>query len=122
MKKAGYMSGKYTEFEKQPNGNLRIVLLEEGRESVQEIASKEITADSKLAETIEWQLSNGWSFVRPEDIAALTEAPILSEEIDFDSQGTARNVGTVYWYPQYDVFDPITKLLENGYVDFVRGE
>ena len=43
------MSGKYTEFEEQANGNLRIVLLEEGRESVQEIAAKEITADSKLA-------------------------------------------------------------------------
>ena len=116
------MFGKYTEFEKQVNGNLRIVLLEEGRESVEEIAAKEINADSKLAETIEWQLSNGWSMVRPEDIGALTEAPILSEEIDFDNLGTARNVGTVYWYPQYDVFDPIAKLLENGFVEFVRGE
>ena len=58
------MAGKYTEFEKQANGNLRIMLLEEGRESVEEIAAKEITADSKLAETIEWQLGNGWSFVR----------------------------------------------------------
>jgi hypothetical protein len=116
------MSGKYTEFEKQAGGNLRIVLLEEARESVQEIAAKEIDADSKLAETIEWQLSNGWSLLRPEDIGALTEAPILSEEADFDNQGTARNVGTVYWYPQYDVFDPVAKLLENGYVEFVRGE
>jgi hypothetical protein len=59
------MSGKYTEFEIQPNGNLRIVLLEEERESVAEIALKEITADSKLAETIEWQLGNGWSMLRP---------------------------------------------------------
>lgn len=116
------MSGKYTEFEKQPNGNLRIVLLEEGRESVEEIAAKEITADSKLAETIEWQLSNGWSFLRPEDIASLTDAPMLSEEADFDNQGTAYNVGKVYWYPQYDVRDPVAQLLENGYVEFVRGE
>lgn len=116
------MSEQYTEFEKQANGNLRITLLEEARASVQEIASKEITADSKLAETIEWQLSNGWSMVRPEDIGALTEAPILSEEVDFDNQGIARNVGTVYWYPQYDVSDPVAKLLENGYVEFVRGE
>ncbi len=47
------MSEQYTEFEKRSNGNLRIVLLEEARESVQEIASKEIEADSKLAETID---------------------------------------------------------------------
>lgn len=115
------MSGKYTEFEKQDNGKLRIVLLDEERASVQEIAAKEITADSKLAETIEWQLANGWSMLRPEDIGALTEAPILSEEVDFDNQGVAHNVGTVYWYPQYDVSDPVAKLLENGYVDFERG-
>src|ERR1051326_6074861 len=94
------MSGKYTEFEKLVNGKLRIALLDEGRESVQEIAAKEISADSKLAETIEWQLCNGWSMLRPEDIGALTEAPILSEEADFDNQGVSHNVGTVYWYPQ----------------------
>lgn len=116
------MSGKYTEFEKQTNGKLRIVLLDEERASVQEIAAKEITADSKLAETIEWQLCNGWSMLRPEDIGALTEAPILSEEADFDNQGVAHNVGTVYWYPQYDVSDPVEKLLANGYVDFERGQ
>jgi hypothetical protein len=116
------MSGKYTEFEIQSNGNLRIVLLEEGRESVEEIAAKEITADSKLGETIEWQLGEGWSFVRPEDIAALTDAPILTEEIETDNQGNVLWVGTVYWYLQYDVSDPVTKLLENGYVDFVRGK
>jgi len=116
------MSGKYTEFEKQANENLRITLLEEGRESVEEIAAQEITADSKLAQVIEWQLGNGWSFVRPEDIAALTEAPILTEEIEEDNQGNVLKVGTVYWYPQYDVSDPVAKLLENGYVDFERGK
>ncbi len=116
------MSGKYTEFEKQAGGNLRIVLLEEARESVQEIAAKEIDADSRLAETIEWQLTNGWSLVRPEDVGALTDAPIVTEDIDTDNQGNVLHVGTVYWYPQYDVSDPVAKLLENGYVDFVRGE
>jgi hypothetical protein len=116
------MAGKYTEFEKQPNGDLRITLLEEAQEDVQEIASKELDADSKLAQIIEWQLSNGWSFVRPEDVGALTDAPILTEELDTDDQGNVLRVGTVYWYPQYDVSDPIAMLLENGYVDFVRGE
>ena len=116
------MSGKYTEFDKLPNGNLRISLLEDQRDSVQEIAAKEITADSKLAETIEWQLGEGWSFVRPEEIASLTDAPILTEEIDTDDQGNVLWVGTVYWYPQYDVSDPIAKLLEDGYVDFQRGK
>jgi hypothetical protein len=116
------MSGKYTEFEKLANGNLRIVLLPEARAEVEEIASKEMDADSRLAETVEWQLSNGWSLLQPEDIGALTEAPILSEEVDYDGQGHVDQVGTVYWYPQYEVFDPIGQLLTNGFVEFVRGE
>jgi hypothetical protein len=65
--------------------------------------------------------------VRPEDAGALTEAPIVTEDIDTedidtDNQGNVLHVGTVYWYPQYNVSDPVAKLLENGYVDFVRGE
>ena len=116
------MSGKYTEFDILQNGNLRIRLLEDQRASVEEIFAQEITADNKLAQVIEWQLGNGWSFVRPEDIGALTEAPILSEEIDTDDQGPVREVGTIYWYPQYDVSDPVAKLLEKGYVDFERGK
>ena len=79
------MSGKYTEFETLANGNLRIRLLEDERASVEEIAAQEITADSKLAQLIEWQLGNGWSFVRPEDIASLTDAPILTEDIETDN-------------------------------------
>ncbi len=116
------MSGKYTEFEKQANGNLRIVLLPEARDDVQEISSKEIDADNKLSEVIEWQLTNGWSLMRPEDVGALTDAPILSEDIDTDDQGNVGSVGTVYWYPQYDVSDPVAELLQNGYIDFVRGD
>ncbi len=116
------MAGKYTEFERQPNGNLRIELLEEARDDVQEIASQELTADSKLAQVIEWQMSNGWSFVRPEDVAALTDAPIITEDIETDNQGNVLRVGKVYWYPQYDVSDPVAKLLEDGYIDFVRGD
>ncbi|HEV2581043.1 MAG TPA: hypothetical protein VGT44_09335 [Ktedonobacteraceae bacterium] len=116
------MSGKYTEFEKQTDGNLRIVLLPEARYDVQEISSQEIDADRKLSEVIEWQLANGWSLVRPEDVGALTDAPLLSEDVDIDDQGTIRSVGIVYWYPQYDVSDPVEQLLQQGYVDFVRGD
>jgi len=72
--------------------------------------------------TISWRKSsNGWSFVRPEDVGALTDAPIISEDVDTDDQGNVRNVGTVYWYPEYDVRDPVAQLLENGYIEFVIG-
>lgn len=116
------MSGKYVEFNIQENGNLHITLLPEAREDVQEIASsQELTADNKLAEVIEWHLGNGWSFVPPEDAGALTDAPILSDDIEYNDQGKA-TVGTVYWYPEYEVKDPVAQLLENGFVDFTQAK
>ena len=113
------MAGKYTEFEKQAGG-VRIVLLPEARADVEDIAAAELDADSKLGEVIEWQLGNGWSWVRPEDISALTDAPILSDDIEYDDEGEVVRVGTVYWFPQYDVVDPVAQLLTSGYVEFER--
>ncbi len=113
------MAGKYTEFEKQAGG-VYIVLLPEAREDVQAIAEAELDADSKLSEVIEWQLGNGWSWVRPEEIGALTDAPILSDDIEYDDEGEVVRVGAVYWYPRYDVADPVAQLLANGSVEFER--
>ncbi len=115
------MAGKYTEFEKHANG-VRIILLPEAREDVQAIAAADLDADSKLGEVIEWQLGNGWSWVRPEENGALTDAPILSDDIEYNDHGDVVSVGAVYWYPRYEVSDPVAQLLTDGSVDFVRVE
>ena len=56
---------------------------------------RQIDADNKHSEVIEWQLTNGWSWVHPEDVGSLTETPILTEDIDNDDQGIVRSLGTV---------------------------
>jgi hypothetical protein len=112
---------KYVDFEKQANGDLRIILQPETREDVEDIAVQEWTADQKLSEVIEYQLGNGWSWVNPEAIASLTDAPILSEQVETDDDGTVTHVGEVYWYPQYEVTDPVQQLLRDGFVVFERG-
>jgi len=50
----------------------------------------------------------------------LTDAPILSDDIEYDDEGEVVRVGTVYWFPQYDVVDPVAQLLTSGYVEFER--
>ena len=50
---------------------------------------------------------HGWSWVRPEDIGALTDAPILSDGIEYDDQVDVVNVGAIYWYSYYEVSDPV---------------
>jgi hypothetical protein len=116
------MTRKYTEFDLDDKGNLRITLLDDAQEDVQEIASKDLDADNKLAQVIEWQLVNGWTMLRPEDVGALTDAPILSEDVDTDDQGNVRSVGIVYWYTEYEVRDPVEQLLQNHFIIFRRGE
>ena len=58
--------------------------------------------------------------MRPEEIGALTDAPILSDDIEYDDEGEVVRVGVVYWYPQYDVADPVAQLLASGSVEFER--
>jgi hypothetical protein len=55
-------------------------------------------------------LCNGWEMVPPEDIGALTAAPILSDEIVRDDEGRLTEAGRVYWYPDYAVRDEIEEL------------
>jgi hypothetical protein len=56
---------------------------------------------------LEWQLCNGWEFVNPEDIGALTSAPILRSPN-----------GKLYWFPDYAVTCEIEELLEKNEVRF----
>lgn len=80
------MAGKYVEFEVVKNGPLHIGLLADQRAEVEEIAAdSQLSGDEKLERVIEWQLGNGWEWLQPEEIGALTNAPLLSDEVRRDS-------------------------------------
>jgi len=100
------MSGKLVEFYKLDDGRLQIMLTREGRD---ELNSDEFTYPD-FEEMIEWQLCNGWEFIWPEEIGALTDAPILSDAAERDDKGVLTSVGRVYWYPQYQVHNPVEEL------------
>lgn len=50
----------------------------------------------------------------------MTDAPILSDDIEYDDEGEVVRVGLVYWYPQYDVADLVVQVLASGSVAFER--
>ena len=107
------MNNKYVEFFVNPNdNNLHIELIDH---------ETDIT-NMGLDELFEYQLCNGWDFVSPEDFGALTEAPILSEEIIYTDEGEVERVGVVYWFPDYMIIDIIEQLIKNGEVVFLREE
>jgi hypothetical protein len=114
---------QYVEFIKQGN-DLLVKLLPAGRELITEAQAdeKNTDADDFMAELFEHQLCNGWLPVPPEDIGALTSAPLFSDEFEMDEDGKLKNVGKVYWFPNYAVESPVATLFEKGEVVFTGAE
>lgn len=48
----------------------------------------------------------GFDFVRPEWIAALTDAPIITDDLEMNEANECVRVGDTWWFPDYQVMDP----------------
>jgi hypothetical protein len=67
---------------------------------------------------VEHQICNGWDWIHPEDVGALTDSPILSNSAEYDEDYNLIKIDSVFWYPNYQIHDIVKKLIENGHVDF----
>lgn len=97
-------------FEKTPEGNLRLV----------RAADVDVTAidpDAELIDWIEWHLCNGWEWIAPEEIGALTDTPILTDECERDDHGTITRLGRVYAHTRYAIEDAAEQLRTTGVVE-----
>ena len=79
-------------------------------------------AEEILRELLDDHLCNGWEFVPPEDIGALTSSPILSDEVERNDDGEIVKVGKVYWFPNYAVQSELDLLYDDGEVFFPEAE
>ena len=110
------MNGRLVDFAKDGDGNLLITLTNAGREELSAIIEfrDQQGIDSAFLELIEYQLSNGWELIRPEEVGALTSSVILMDDADRDDTGALVRCGRVYWHPNYAVEDPIESLRTTG--------
>ena len=113
------MARSLVEFSKR-GGNLVITLTPAGREVIAhaEADGQNIDSDVFMADLFEQPLCNGWEPVRPEEIAALTSAPIFTDEAERDDHGQLVKVGRVYWFPNYQIESPVQTLRDKGEVVF----
>lgn len=104
--------GFYVDLRKADDGNLHIRLNRSGRRHFATIREERdaFGIHAALCALLEDHLCNGWEMVPPEDIGALTAAPILSDEISRNEDGQVTEAGRVYWYPDYQVRDEIEEL------------
>jgi hypothetical protein len=97
---------------------LRLALTAAGREAIEDEALLTAPINEALARLLEWPLANGWEWIAPEEIGALTSAPILSDDAERDDDGTLVAITTVYWFPNYQIISEVEELSERGYVEF----
>jgi hypothetical protein len=104
------------------SGRLRIVLTPNGRQELQRRLDNgdNIDAEATLYDLLEDHLCNGWEWILPEELGALTSAPILSDDCRRDDQGRLIEVRPVFWFPSYQILSPVNQLLNAGHVDFDR--
>jgi len=124
MKRETPTMEKLVEFEKNADG-LLIKLLKAGRKFMREQRSGtgwKLGTDAIFSELIEWQTCNGWEFIAPEEIAALTSSPILSDSAKRNDKGELTALEKVFWFPNYQVESEIEILLEKGFVLFAEGK
>ena len=110
---------QYVDFTKK-NGNLVVTLTPEGKQEIADAIadSKNIGSDDFMLELFEYELCNGWGVVNPEDVGALTDSPLFSDETVFDEDGDFESVGRIYWFPNYQIESPVETLYEKGEVIF----
>ena len=98
---------------------LRLTLTPEGREGLQARvdSGQSIDTDSTLYGLLEDHLCDGWDRIRPEEIGALTSAPILSDECSRNDEGEITSTGVVYWHERYQIESAANELLTAGHVD-----
>jgi hypothetical protein len=110
------MTQQLVTFEKLPNKNLKITLLD--REGVEELAAQYgVQSDTCFYEVIEYQLCNGWENIPAEDIGALWSGEfILCDDCVRDDDNKITGIHTVYAFDSYAIRSETQELLDKGYV------
>lgn len=109
-------------FQITPNGNLEIIMEEENREDIQDLVAKYphdgMFLRELLVEYTNWTGNGQLYQVNPEDVAALTDAPIVTDELEILDNGDRIVHGNVWWFPAYERYHFGEELLKHGHVLF----
>jgi hypothetical protein len=108
-------------FEILPNKNLKLELQRGDRKDIRELVKSNPDDRGFLAELLEhtgWEPNGSLFLLKPEDVGGLTEAPILTDDMSIEDDGSVTVHGNVWWYPSYMLHHFGEELLKDGYVIF----
>jgi len=108
-------------FEILPNGNLKITSTKEDRPYLEDMLDTCTDTDhgfmAELLEYTGWASNGRLHQVAAESIGALTDAPILTDEMDFSDEAFVPT-GRIWWFPDYAVVSFAQELIRKGEVAF----
>jgi hypothetical protein len=79
---------------------------------------REMPTTQALCEIFEGYTCNGWDCIQPEEIGALTSAPILSSDVSRNDDGEIVDYANLFYHERYAIEDPIDMLLKGETVIF----
>lgn len=104
-----------------PDGNLQIAADEETRRELADALDERGWWDV-MHDLLEPYSTNGSFTPFDAGIAnpcvGLTDAPCIAESMDVLDDGKNVIVGRLWWYPAYEVRDPLEELRDHGYTTF----
>lgn len=113
-----YQSFRYLDFEILENGNLKIILNDEGKEEVNDYGIDE----HKFSEYFEDIQGNSeyWYFNNISDLGIMSEAPAIIHGIDIEDNGDfiIKKYTIIWTYDDYMIKDFTKELVEYDYVIF----
>ena len=125
----GVEHGRYVDLEEKEDGNLEIVLTDDGRHEISglyeggpDYPEGGVAEDEAMSTLLADHLGSGWEWLAPEEIGALTSAMILTHDAERDDEGKLERVGRVYWDPDYQVRSTVEELAKSGRATWAGAE
>lgn len=108
-----------------PNGHLQIGFSDpDDAEVVRQLLERHGGDDvgflSDLLDSTGWEPNGQLYLVKPEEIGALTQAPIIADDLVLGEHCEVQAIGDVWWFPNYMVEHFGQTLLKHGSVTFTH--
>lgn len=116
---------EYIKLQENESGDLLITLTEEGKEELPEIIQRNSFYAGVWTDLLESIICNSETeFIRPEQIGALTDSPIIGLNVSLDDDGKIeeREDTKFFWFPDYQVIDEFNELLTKGQIVFTKAQ
>lgn len=107
----------------EPNGNLTFIADSSLASLTDMLAThndNDLTFLADMLESEGYSTNGSYTTINPEDVAALTDAPMFSDEVNVADDGTVEVIGSVWWFPNYMVENFAKTLVETGRVTFTK--